>query len=244
MTDYSEQFFSNAIDALQQVSLDSGAAIHQTAQALAEAIINENQLYLFGSGHSALVARDAAGRAGGLVPVTVLEDVIEGDAERLEGLARIIVGRYHLRSGSVFIVISNSGINPVPIEMAMLGKEVGLTVVAITSLQHSRSVESRHSSGKKLYELADIVIDTHIVRGDAVIEVSGSPTPTGATSTIVGCTIVQAITVQTVALLAENGHEPPVLVSANIPEGRDHNRELLTRYRPQLARYQFPLGWD
>lgn len=244
MTDYSRQYFSLAIDTLQQVAEQSEKAIQQAAQAIAEAIANDRQLFLFGSGHSALVARDAAGRAGGLVPVSVLEDVIEGDAERLEGLARIIAGRYALSEGSVFIVISNSGINAVPVEMAMLGKALGLTVVAITSLEHSRSVESRHSSGQKLYNVADIVIDTYTVRGDAALAIPGCPYPTGATSTMVGCAIIQAITVQVVALLAEKGIVAPVFVSANIPEGRDHNRELLTRYRSNLARYQFPLGWD
>jgi len=244
MPDYSVRFLEFAIETLQKVIDESNEAIGRTAQAIAQAIVNEQLLFLFGSGHSALVARDGAGRAGGLVPAVLIEDVIEGDAERLEGMAKIIAGRFALDAGGVLIVISNSGINAVPIEMAMLGKEQGLTVVAITSLAHSRAVESRHSSGKKLYDVADIVIDTHSVRGDAALEVPNSSYRTGATSTMVGCAIIQAITAQTVAILAKKGQTPPILVSANVPEGTEHNRALLQRYQSRLARYQLPLRWD
>jgi uncharacterized phosphosugar-binding protein len=135
------------------------------------------------------------------------------------------------------IVISNSGINPVPIEMAMLAKEAGLIVVAITSRAHSQSVNSRHSSGKRLYEVADIVIDNRGVPGDAAIPLPSVNFKSGATSTVAGTAIVQAIVVQAAALLAERGITPPVFISANLPAGDAHNRELVSRYRSHLARY-------
>src|SRR5439155_25854461 len=135
----------------------------------------------------------------------------------LEGLAQYIIGRYELRPNSVIAIISNSGINAVPIEMTMLAKAAGLTVIAVTSLTHSKAVASRHSSGKKLYELADIVIDTHSVPGDAAIQLPGSALKSGATSTAVGSAVLQAITVQAVGLLIERGHQPPVWLSANLP---------------------------
>jgi uncharacterized phosphosugar-binding protein len=200
---------------------------------------------LYGSGHSALIAQDAAGRAGGLVPFLALEDVAHGDAERLEGLAQVIVARYDLRADGVIIVISNSGINPVPIEMALLCRKAGLTVIAITALAHSTSVASRHSSGRKLYELADIVIDTHGIPGDAGLDLPGGTFKSGATSTVIGASIVQAITVQAAALLAERGIEPPVFISANLPQGDAHNKAIIKRYRSRLARYQIPvMEWE
>jgi uncharacterized phosphosugar-binding protein len=241
MGNYVEQYFSFAVELLQTVIRESGDAIYEAAQVIADTIENDKDVLLYGSGHSALIARDATGRAGGLVPVMAIEDVAEGDAERIEGVAQTIVTRYKLRPGGVIIIISNSGINAVPVEMAMLCKEAGLKVIALTSLTHSKAVASRHSSGKKLYDEADIVIDTHCVRGDAAIELPGSDLKSGATSTPVGATILQSITVQAAALLAERGIEPPIFVSANVPEGDTHNRELIARYRSRLVRYQIPV---
>jgi uncharacterized phosphosugar-binding protein len=238
MVNFVENYLANVIGLLQTIERDSGAAIHEAAAAVADAIQGGGLLVMFGSGHSALIAKDAAYRAGGLAPVLAIDDVADGDAERVEGVAKYLISRYELRPGSVLAVISNSGINPVPIEMAMIGLKGGLKVVAITSLVHSNSMPSRHSSGKRLADVADIVIDTHGAPGDASIEIPGSSYKIGATSTIAGSAIVQAITVQAAALLAERGIEPPVWVSANLQDGDAHNNALLQRYRPYLARYQ------
>src|SRR5258707_8326271 len=238
---YADQYFSFVIDLLRQVPTESGPAIQQAAQAVADAIEHDGIFLLFGSGHSALVAKDAAYRAGGLAAALAIDDVADGDAERIEGVARTILARYELRPGSVMAIISNSGINAVPIEMAMLAKDAGLTTIGVTSLTHSRSVASRHSSGKKLYEVADIVIDTHSATGDAAIQLPGSEMKSGATSTAIGSAILQALTVQAAALLVERGHEPPIWVSANLPGGDAHNDQLLLRYRPQLVRYQMAI---
>lgn len=238
MTNYVEQYFAIAVERLQTLARDSAGDIHRAAQAVADAIANDRDFLLFGSGHSALIARDAAGRAGGLVPALQIEDVADGDAERLEGMGKVILGRYQLRAGSVMVIISNSGINAVPIEMTIMAKAAGLTVVAITSVAHSQSVQSRHSSGKKLYEVADIVLDTHGVPGDAAVELPGTPAKSGALSTLLGSAIIQALTVQAAALLAERGIEPPVFISANVSGGDEHNRALLERYWPRLVKHQ------
>jgi uncharacterized phosphosugar-binding protein len=238
MTSYIDQYFSLAAALLQTLARDSAPAIRRAAQAVADAIAGDKDFLLFGSGHSALIARDAAGRAGGLIPALQIEDVADGDAERLEGMAKVILARYDLRPGSVLVVISNSGINAVPVEMALLARDAGLTVVAVTSLAHSQSVRSRHSSGRKLYEVAGIVIDTHNVPGDAALELPGGALKSGAMSTLLGSAIIQALTVQAAALLAERGIEPPVFVSANVPGGDEHNRALAGRYWPRLVKHQ------
>lgn len=241
MENYVEKYFSFATERLNHLARESGAAIAQAADAVATAIQNDGMFYLYGSGHSALIAKDAAYRAGGLAPVLTIDDIAEGDAERVEGLAPYILARYDLRAGSVIAVISQSGLNPAPIEVALLTKQLGLTVIVITSLSHSQSVASRHSSGKKLYEVGDIVIDTHGVPGDATMEFPQSPIKSGALSTVLGAVIVQAITVQTAALLFERGIKPPIWVSANVPGGDENNNALLEKYRPRMTRYQMAM---
>jgi uncharacterized phosphosugar-binding protein len=238
MENLSDQYFGFVTGLLHRIATESGDSIRQGAEAITGAIAQGGLFYLFGSGHSALIARDAAYRAGGLAAALSMDDVADGDAERIEGLARFIAARYDLRQGSVIAIISNSGINPVPIEMAMLARDAGLTVIAITSLAHTKAVAPRHSSGKKLYELADIVIDTHSTPGDAAISLPGSTLKSGATSTIAGSAILQAMTVQAAAALVAQGHEAPVWISANLPDSSAHNEKLLERYRPQLVRYQ------
>jgi uncharacterized phosphosugar-binding protein len=243
MADFVDRYLSFAADLLHRVASDSGESIRLAAQAVADALAQDKDFLLFGSGHSALVAREAAGRAGGLIQAQIIDDIAEGDGERLEGMAALILGRYELRAGSVIVVISNSGINAVPIEVALLSKDAGLTVIVMTALAHSKSVASRHSSGKKLYEVADIVIDTQGVPGDAAIDLPGTANgvqglKSGAVSTVVGAAIVQAITVQVAALLAERGIDPPIIVSSNVPGGDEHNTNLIERYRSRLVRSQ------
>lgn len=241
MTNYLEQYFARAHETLNRIQAESGANILKAASAVADAIQNGGLLLLFGSGHSALIAKDAAYRAGGLAPAMTIDDIADGDAERLEGLAKYILARYEPPAGSVIAIISNSGINPVPVEMAMIAKEIGLTTIGITSRSHSQSMPSRHSSGKKLYDLVDIPIDTCGVPGDAAVELASYPFKVGALSTLCGSSIVQAITVETAGMLAERGVEPPIWISANVADGEQHNRSLLEIYRPYLARYQ--MAW-
>ncbi len=230
-------YFTQLAQVMQQVASESAPAIHAAAEKAAAAILQEKQVLLFGSGHSALVARDAVGRAGGLVPFLQIEDVIDGDAERLPGMAKVILGRYALHAGDVILIISNSGINAVPVEMALMCREKNLTVIAITSQTHSQSVEPRHSSGKRLFEIADIVINTHVPRGDTLVDI-GDGIHSGAASTLIGSAIIQAFTVQTATLLAESGMTPPMLISANMPGGDTHNREVIQKYLARLVHYQ------
>jgi uncharacterized phosphosugar-binding protein len=232
-----QQYFEAVIAQLRLVLQESGDAIYAAAEAVADALTNDKDYMLFGSGHSALIAQDGCWRAGGLAPAIFIEDIAKGAAERIEGMAALSLSRYNLEAGGVMLVVSNSGINANPIEMAMVSQAAGLTVVAITSLAHSQVVESRHSSGKKLYEIADIVIDMHGVPGDAVVDLPNSTLKSGATSTAIGSAIIQAIGTQAAALLAERGIEPPVLISANVPEGDAHNEKLRARYRPRMVRY-------
>lgn len=237
MTDFVSTYFDYAMRKMQEVLDQSGDAIRQASQAVADAIADDKDFLTFGSGHSELVAKEVMWRAGGFAPAMAIQDHTGGDAERIEGVAQLILGHYILRAGSVMVVISNSGINPVPIEAVMVAKKAGLTVVVITSVAHSKSVPSRHSSGKKLYDVGDIVIDTCTPRGDIGIPIPNTNLESGSTSTMIGVAIIDAITVQAAALLAEQGIEPPLLMSANVPEGDAHNLKLKQKYMPRMSRF-------
>lgn len=225
---------------LEQVEESSSEAIEQAANAVAQAIMEDRNYFLFGSGHSALIAREGWWRAGGLGPAMPIPDPMGGDVERVSGIAIAYLMHYDLQAGDVILVISNSGMNHLPIEMALECKKRGLTVIALTCLAHTKSVESRHPSGKKLYEIADIVIDTQGAPGDAGLNLPDSELKVGPTSTVVGAAIVQAITARSAEIMLSQGFAPPLIVSVNTPAGDLHNREITQHYRHRLIRYEVP----
>jgi uncharacterized phosphosugar-binding protein len=177
--------------------------------------------------------------------VQPISDPFEGKAERLEGYAAVLLRQFDVRNGEVIIISSNSGINPLPVEMALEAKEWGLKVIAITSMAHTQDATSRHSNGKKLYQVADLVIDNCGIVGDAAIKVPGFPGRAGATSSIAGVAIINAIAVQVAENLTEKGITPPILISSNVAGGDEHNERIRAQYRERLKktmgpRYQKP----
>ncbi len=152
------------VKTIQETQMD---AIQTAAEWITESLEAGGVFHAFGSGHSHIIAIEAHHRAGGLVPMQPINDPAEGKAERLEGYAAILLNQYDVREGEVLLISSNSGINAVPIEMALEAKARGLKVVAITSMAHTQAGSARHSSGKKLYQVADLVIDNCGIMGDA-----------------------------------------------------------------------------
>lgn len=234
------QVFKTCAAQLEHVAEAEAESILAAAELVAEAIAGEQGFYLFGSGHSAFIARDAYWRAGGLAPAQVILDPLMGDGERLEGVAAALLGHYDLSTGGVMVIISNSGINHLPVEMCMLAQASGLKVVAITCREHSTRVPARHPSKKKLMDLADVVIDTHGIPGDASLPLPGTELYVAPTSTVIGAAIIQAITAQAAKFLLERGFPPPIIVSVNVPEGDARNQALASRYRSHLVRYDVP----
>jgi uncharacterized phosphosugar-binding protein len=239
MTPY-HQTVMRLIDAITHSQMRS---LEQAAQAIFESLRADGVFHVFGSGHSHALAEEAYHRAGGLVPVNPIQESfltplvppgISGQLERLSGLAKIILDGHDLRPGEVLMVVSNSGINAVPVEVALEGKERGLTVIALTSLTHSRGVASRHASGKRLFEVSDIVLDNCGEPGDAAIPYAGLPGRVAPTSLLTGAYIVNSLVCRVVELFLANGLVPPVYLSTNIPGGDDHNRKLEARYRGRI----------
>lgn len=209
-------------------------AISRAADVAAAAIAGGGRLHLFGTGHSHVIAEEAFYRAGGLAAVNaILEPALmlhEGPfkstaMERLEGYAEIILDHSAVKAGDVLMIISNSGRNAVPVEMALTAKARGIPVIVLTSLAHSRSVPSRHSSGKHLFEVGDVVIDNCGVPGDAVLRADGSAARICPTSTVTGAAIINMLEAEVVARLCAMGIEPPVFLSANIDGGDEFDRK-------------------
>ncbi|MGD0575739.1 MAG: SIS domain-containing protein [Anaerolineales bacterium] len=228
---------------LQRIVQTQMGAIEHAARIVADAVAGDGIVYTFGTGHSHVVAEDVAYRAGGLAPVdAILEASLTGHQkvrqsefmERVEGMARVIFEYYGVSSRDALVVISNSGRNAAPIEMAELAKKHGVPVVAITSLAHSQGTTSRHSSGKKLYELADVVIDNLCPKGDAMVRLEGLPVPVGAGSGVAGMFILHTIIVQAIQDLQERGLKPPVFMSGNLDGADEFNQALLERYRGRV----------
>jgi len=215
--------------------------INKAAGLFKETIIKDRLIHVMGTGHSHMLAEELFVRAGGLAAVNALidENLIlsngarkSGKIEKLEGLAKIIWEEHKISSEDLMIIISNSGRNAVPVEMAILAKEKGLTLITITSLNHSRNSQSRHKSGKKVYQLADLVIDNCVPIGDSLLEINGIKTGPG--STIAGALILNSILVKTLQKLAEESYPLPVYQSQNI-DGIS-NEDLFNKYS-DLVKY-------
>jgi len=202
----------------------------------------------FGCGHSEALAMEIAGRAGGLVPTNriALRDIVLYGGDPLEALADPMVERgteiahrlYELapvKPDDAFVIASNSGINGAVVEMALLVKERGHALVAITSAQHSAAVESRHPSGKKLGEIADVVLDNGAPYGDAAIPLPGGGA-VGAVSSITAALLAQQIVTEVVANLLAAGIDPPIYLSDNVPGGKEHNALIEARYAGRIRR--------
>ncbi|MEV0384213.1 SIS domain-containing protein [Nonomuraea sp. NPDC050643] len=246
MTISRERFAEQIAHLVQTIPGDP--EIPRAADLFTKALTAGGVIQAFGSGHSEAVAMEIAGRAGGLVPTNrlALRDIVRyGDApaseldrydlERDPAIARTILDLAPVQPHDLFVIISNSGVNGVVVELAALVKERGHDLIAITSRAHGEAVASRHPSGRKLTDLADVVLDNNAPYGDAVLPLPDGGA-VGAVSTITSALLAQLVVTQTVRNLLEAGEVPPVYLSANVPEGDAHNLRLEALYAGRIRR--------
>ncbi|MDN0197328.1 SIS domain-containing protein [Streptomyces sp. S.PNR 29] len=243
-----QEFAHESLSVLRHVTESGRDEVARAAELIADCVRSDGVVQAFGTGHSQAIVLELAGRAGGLVPTNRLSiaDLVlyGGDSpavlddpllERKPGVAERIYELAAPRPQDLFVVISNSGVNNVIVEMALHAKAHGHRILAITSLTHTRAVPAGHPSGKKLADLADVVLDNAAPRGDALLQLPGGGSVC-ALSTLTGVMLAQMTVAEAAAQLLASGERPPVYVSANVPGGFESNLELEKRYAGRIRR--------
>ncbi|MFL8888416.1 SIS domain-containing protein [Helcococcus kunzii] len=221
--------------------------IAKAKEVIINAIKNRNSIFSFGASHAGIITQELFFRAGGLVVINPIfsSDTMVNESpisktskmERLEGYGKIIFDSANLKSGDVLLLHSVSGRNPIIIDFAKAAKEKGVIVIAITNVSYSKQVSSRHSSGQKLYECADIVIDNHGVKGDAIVKVGDRTV--GPSSTVSGAFIINTIVTEiAIEMSKENDELIPVFYSANI-DGMDEKNKAIVEHYKDIIHYEF-----
>lgn len=218
--------------------------MERVAAAMAETVEAEGSLFVFGCSHSGLLAQDIYYRAGGLMLVNLISGpgmhletdppLLTSDMERMPGLAARILAHTALKKGDLLLVVSTSGRNAVPVEMAEEAKNRGARVVALTSVAYTDAVASHAPSGRRLFEAADFVLDNGAPLGDAGLAVPGVDVPMGPLSSITGTFLLHALMAMTAERLAARGREAPVFRSGNLDGGREYNEAMFRRYHDQI----------
>ncbi|MGH9694798.1 MAG: sugar isomerase domain-containing protein [Bryobacteraceae bacterium] len=241
-----EQYIRELRGILDRIATTQADPIQCAGAAVAAALGAGGIVHAFGSGHSHLIAEEAFFRAGGIVPVspilderlTFLRGALESThAEREPEFAARLLEKANVAAGDAAIIISNSGRNALPIEMAMEMKARRVAVVAITSLEHSQSSPAIHSSGRRLFELADITIDNGAPLGDSAMKIPGLDRRMGPVSTVTGAAIVHSIMMEAAVELLRTGVSVPVFQSVNVPGADDTELNRLMRCYSGRIRY-------
>ncbi|MEV6192600.1 SIS domain-containing protein [Streptomyces sp. NPDC051920] len=239
------QFFDAAIGLLRQVRDEDTGEIEAAGTLIADTVVDGGRLFAFGAGHSSLAAQDVVYRAGGLalmnlltvpgvVGVDVMPATLGSALERVDGLAGAVLDCSPLRSGDLLVIISLSGRNALPVEMAMKARALGVKVIGVTSVAYATETTSRHVSGTYLKDHCDVVLDSRIPVGDAELTLDSIEAPFAPASTVVTSALLQAVMATAAGALAERGTEPPLLRSGNVDGGHEWNNRVMTEYGDRI----------
>lgn len=229
---------------LSDIHSTQADVIDRAAELITSVLLDGGNFYLYGTGsHSTVMVAEATFRAGGLMVANPIFDPhavwprrnTKGNLlERLQGYAPVLLEYADARSGDVLVVVSNTGNRVLPVDMALEAKKRGITVIALTSIRYSSQLPARHRSGRRLYEVADVVLDNRCPPGDAAVEIPGLEAKVGATSTIAGAFIINALAMQVACRLLERGVTPPVFKSSHLPDAPEWNRKYLDEWKDRI----------
>jgi uncharacterized phosphosugar-binding protein len=235
-----QRYLEAARKIVEQIQATQAENIQRAAEICADSIGAGGWVHVFGTGHSRMAVEELFPRIGSLVgfhpmvelSLTSYHNVAGANGlrqamylERVEGLGEVILKSYRFGPRDSFVVISSAGINSVPIEVALGAQARGMKVMAITSLAHARSTRSRHSSGKRLFEIADVVLDNSTPPGDALVEIESVRHRVGPGSSIGAIALVNALKCQVAENLAARGIRPDVLPSPHFEGDEEAARE-------------------
>lgn len=238
MSDLVGQYLDAAVEHLHRIRTEEAGSIERAATLLAEAVATGRRIFTFGAGHSSLAAQDVVYRAGGLVVinllnvpgttgVNVMPAPLGSALERVSGLATSTLDLTPARAGDLLFVISLSGRQVMPVELAEHARSRGLTVVGVTSLAYPGEVTSQHPSGTYLKDHCDVVLDSKIAVGDGELSHPAAGTTFGSVSTVVTSALMQAVVASAVGKLADRGITPPLFRSGNVDGGTEWNAKVM-----------------
>ena len=244
MNSKSFDYLEHVQEILGKVKETQWEMMDKAAKVMAEAIASKKCIFAFGASHAGILAQELFYRTGGLAvlnPILPSEVMLNtrpvtqtSAAEKLAGYPTMILKYTPIKEGDVLLLHSVSGRNTAAVEMAIKAKEMGVTIIGITNMVYTNGVKSRDNSGKKLYEVCDIVIDNCGDFEDSSMLLEGMNQKIAPTSSVVGCTIVNMLVVRIVEYLLEMGIEPPVFRSANVDGGEEFNEMLFEKYKDQI----------
>ena len=227
--------YLNSIQTLQTALLEQTDTLTRVADLMIDSVVHDRRIFIFGTGHSHMVAEEGHYRAGGLacvVPILFSSLMVHESAymatkiERVPGLAATLLERYKPDPQDIIFIFSASGVNALPVDMALRAKERGMIVIGVTNTAYCR-VAPLSSLGKRLTEVSDHVIDCGGIPGDSIVEIPGTSWRVGPTSTIMYVTIWNCLVTETVFRLQSGGHEIPIYLSNNMPGAPEHNQQLI-----------------
>lgn len=239
-------YFDKIFEILNEVKEHEAGSISKAVELVVKATENKNSIYIFGASHAGILTQEMYYRAGGMItfnPIFASAVSLErtpitstSKMERLEGYGKVISDNMDFKDGDILFLHSVSGRNPIIIDLALEARKKGVKIIALTNLKYTKSVTSRHTSKKKLFEVSDVVIDNHGDIGDACCIIDNSSgRKAGPSSTVVGATILNEIVVEAAQkLVHSNVEDIPIFYSANLDNGDILNSELVEKYKSQI----------
>jgi len=250
MMKYALEYFEQIKSYLEQIIATESEEIIQAAKAVADHIKEDKIVYVYGpGGHSNLGSQELFFRAGGLMHVSAILDegtLLSGGAlrsmaiERTPGYGKVVIQDYGLEAGDLLIIVNAYGINAATIDAALEAKRLGVKTIGVSSVKHASSTPAehpaRHPSKQNLHDTVDISIDSKVEVGDAVIEMDNLEQKVGAMSTFVNAYILNSISMEAIALLVEQGIQPPIWKSGNSTGGDEWNQQFISRFKHKIKK--------